>query len=251
MPKNVQESNSANIRLKDLRRSLKMSQTDFASKIGIKQGTLSDIERGRIAVSDNVAEKIEKEFGAAKEWLMSGKVDENIVEIVDNISFDDVLKSVQQNLNKVYSDPLYAEAHNVKIELLAKHASALKDAINHFEKFQSLTRQMLQYIHSIDKILFPESEMELYLEMKNEAKSKDDVMTAKANLNSLASANSIFKELNECFDKSIKRLMKFDAEETLSENAASRYNSALKSQDFHIVSQLEQIYNLHKKYPNL
>jgi transcriptional regulator with XRE-family HTH domain len=47
-----------NKKFKDLRKSLALSQIEFAAKIGVSQGTIADIERGRIGISKRVKEKI-------------------------------------------------------------------------------------------------------------------------------------------------------------------------------------------------
>lgn len=64
-----------NERLKSIRIELRMNQRDFANKIGIKQGSLSDIERGRIGVSTKVVEKLLKSLNVNPGWLHDGKGD--------------------------------------------------------------------------------------------------------------------------------------------------------------------------------
>lgn len=59
-------------RLKIYRESLRMSQTDFAKTIGVKQGAISDIERGRIKVSSAMAELLSKETDIDLNWLFGG-----------------------------------------------------------------------------------------------------------------------------------------------------------------------------------
>jgi DNA-binding XRE family transcriptional regulator len=61
-----------NNRLKQVRRILDISQKDFALKLSIKQGSLSDIERGRIGVSSKVANSICNEFAVNPTWLHTG-----------------------------------------------------------------------------------------------------------------------------------------------------------------------------------
>lgn len=47
-----------NLKFKKLRESLSLSQAAFAAKLGVSQGTIGDIERGRIGISKNVQSKI-------------------------------------------------------------------------------------------------------------------------------------------------------------------------------------------------
>ena len=51
-----------NKKFKELRKKLMLSQTDFAEKLGVSQGTIGDIERGRIGISKNVKSKIIEKF---------------------------------------------------------------------------------------------------------------------------------------------------------------------------------------------
>jgi DNA-binding XRE family transcriptional regulator len=52
-----------NLKFKELRKGLKLSQIEFAKKTGVSQGTITDIERGRIGVSKSMRRKIKDTFG--------------------------------------------------------------------------------------------------------------------------------------------------------------------------------------------
>lgn len=65
-----------NQRLKIIQTVLKFpSQEKFASALGIKQGSLSDIyrEKGGVGVSDSIKRKLEKEFSINIDWLETGE----------------------------------------------------------------------------------------------------------------------------------------------------------------------------------
>lgn len=64
-----------NIRLKKIRIFLDYTQTEFSKKLGIKQGSYSDIERGKVQISYNLLKKIVKEFGVNPTWFIIGKGD--------------------------------------------------------------------------------------------------------------------------------------------------------------------------------
>lgn len=49
--------------IKELRAREKLSQAEFAKRIGIKPGTVSQLENGRMKVSDRIADRIWEEFG--------------------------------------------------------------------------------------------------------------------------------------------------------------------------------------------
>jgi len=52
-----------NLKFREMRKGLNLSQVDFAAKIGVSQGTITDVERGRIGVSKKLKSKIKEIFG--------------------------------------------------------------------------------------------------------------------------------------------------------------------------------------------
>lgn len=61
-----------NTRIKDLRKSLKLTQTDFGARIGIKGNTVTGWESGTRAPSDAVILSICREFSVSEAWLRYG-----------------------------------------------------------------------------------------------------------------------------------------------------------------------------------
>ena len=49
--------------IRELRAREKLSQAEFAKRIGIRPGTVSQLENGRMKVSDRIADRIWEEFG--------------------------------------------------------------------------------------------------------------------------------------------------------------------------------------------
>ncbi len=49
-----------------------MTQSDFASRIGVSQSYLSAVEHGRNEVGAEVLLAISREFGKSIEWLLTG-----------------------------------------------------------------------------------------------------------------------------------------------------------------------------------
>jgi transcriptional regulator with XRE-family HTH domain len=60
-------------RLKTARESLGIKQGVFASKIGMEQGSLSDIERGRKKLSNVAFRRVAQHFGINPTWVMTGE----------------------------------------------------------------------------------------------------------------------------------------------------------------------------------
>lgn len=61
-----------NERIKLLRKALKLNQTDFGARIGVKQGTVAAYESGARVPLDSVIVSICREFGVSESWLRSG-----------------------------------------------------------------------------------------------------------------------------------------------------------------------------------
>lgn len=80
-------------RIKELRKSLDMSQTEFGAKIGMKQNTIASYERGNSLPMDSTIKSICREFGVSEEWLRTGdgsmmkekSRDEQLTEAIDRI----------------------------------------------------------------------------------------------------------------------------------------------------------------------
>lgn len=61
-----------NERIKQLRKHLGLNQTDFGSKIGIKQTSIANYESGTRVPLDTVVASICREFGVSEQWLREG-----------------------------------------------------------------------------------------------------------------------------------------------------------------------------------
>lgn len=60
-------------RIKAVRKELALNQTDFGSKIGVKQGTVAAYENGSRIPLDSVIVSICREFGVSEHWLRTGE----------------------------------------------------------------------------------------------------------------------------------------------------------------------------------
>ncbi|MDR0306505.1 MAG: helix-turn-helix domain-containing protein [Chitinispirillales bacterium] len=61
-----------NERIKLLRKSLKLTQVEFGSRIGITQGHLTGIEQGKKAITKSTVKVISSVFGVHEDWLRTG-----------------------------------------------------------------------------------------------------------------------------------------------------------------------------------
>lgn len=63
---------SINQRIKSVRIKQGLSQSVFAEKLGIKQASLSDIERGKTEANYNILSELSSQFGVNLNWLVTG-----------------------------------------------------------------------------------------------------------------------------------------------------------------------------------
>ena len=62
-------------RIKELRKSLGLNQTEFAKNLGIAPNTISSYEAGTIAPSSAIIKSICREYGVNETWLRTGAGD--------------------------------------------------------------------------------------------------------------------------------------------------------------------------------
>ena len=60
-------------RIKEVRKALNLTQTDFGAKIGVKGNTITNYESGLRTPSDAVIFSICREFGVDENWLRTGE----------------------------------------------------------------------------------------------------------------------------------------------------------------------------------
>jgi len=64
-----------NERIKGLRKALGLNQTEFGIRIGVKQSTIANYEKGIFTPPDRTIADICREFGVSKAWLLDGDGD--------------------------------------------------------------------------------------------------------------------------------------------------------------------------------
>ncbi len=66
---------SENERLKEIRKSLDLTQRDFSDALDIKQGSYSDVERGKAGISAVLLKNLIRRFRINPLWLCEGEGD--------------------------------------------------------------------------------------------------------------------------------------------------------------------------------
>jgi transcriptional regulator with XRE-family HTH domain len=67
------EKSSFGLRIKELRKTLNMTQNDFAARIGLGQNTITKYETGLRSPSNQIVFSICREFNVNEDWLRTGK----------------------------------------------------------------------------------------------------------------------------------------------------------------------------------
>lgn len=87
-----------NERIKKLRKSLDLSQEDFAKQLGLKsRGKIANIEFGKIEVDDDFASLICKQFNVSEKWLQTGEGEMFLPELDEEAVFVSQLLSGEDN----------------------------------------------------------------------------------------------------------------------------------------------------------
>ena len=60
-------------RIKELRKSKKLTQTEFGARLGVKGNTITNYEKGLRLPSDAIITSICREFNVRREWLETGE----------------------------------------------------------------------------------------------------------------------------------------------------------------------------------
>lgn len=114
-------------RIKSLRKNLNMNQTDFGSKIGLKQTTIAGYETGSREPNDAVILSICKEFNVNEKWLRNGTgemfnkrtKDQKIADFIGDIFLEE-----EESFKRRFVSML-ADMDEDQWALLAKMANAL------------------------------------------------------------------------------------------------------------------------------
>ena len=60
-------------RIKELRKTLKLSQTDFGKRLGVSRDVVNNIENKRVVPSEPIQKLIVSEFSVNRAWLETGE----------------------------------------------------------------------------------------------------------------------------------------------------------------------------------
>lgn len=96
-------------RIKEIRKSLKISQVEFGKQIGLTQSTINEIEHNRCKLNDRHIISICARFNVNENWLRTGAGE--MFNIIDK-KYQEFF-SIFNNLSPVLQDFLYQTALNL------------------------------------------------------------------------------------------------------------------------------------------
>lgn len=114
-----------NERIKTLRKELKLTQQEFADKLGTSRGNIGSYEVGKSAPSDAVMSLICKTFHVKMEWLRNG-----IGEMFEDVPEEDEKAAFVSSLLDAENDPFYniiEEIMRTFDQLSPKSQEAIRD----------------------------------------------------------------------------------------------------------------------------
>lgn len=93
-----------NERIKELRRSLGLTQDEFGGRIGITKSSVSTMESGRSNPSEQTLRSIVREFGASYLWLTTGAgpMFENGEEAAVHVMIDRVMAGENEHVKNLF-----------------------------------------------------------------------------------------------------------------------------------------------------
>ena len=120
-------------RLRVVRKKLGFTQSEFAQGLGLKQGSYSDIERGRIKnFSESLLMLLELNFGINPRWVLHEEGDQLIEKKrQESRGIEDKPLSAHVLLEKLKEKDVIIEAQKKKLQSLEKRIEEIRDLIKH------------------------------------------------------------------------------------------------------------------------
>ncbi len=115
-------------RIKQVRSSLNMSQTEFAKQIGVSQQTLSSLENDSRPVSERNIISICSVFGVDETWLRTGKGEPFPEPSPEDLALDDAFFALQVD----DMDPFRKSLARAALELIATLPEEAMPALKKF-----------------------------------------------------------------------------------------------------------------------
>lgn len=126
-----------NERMKELRKSLKLTQEEFAARIGVKRSTIGNYELNRNEPTDSVVALVCREFRVNEQWLRTGEGDMFLPEDTDEI--DAITRRYHLGPNATAAVRMFAELPKDKQDVILGFIRALGKVLEDSEPSEELT----------------------------------------------------------------------------------------------------------------
>lgn len=130
-------------RIRNIRKSLGFTQTEFATRLGMKWYKIKDHELGRLKVTEELAQKINRVFGINYKWILDGESpkemawnEESIIATVNTGPFIDVYDS------------------GIAVKIAQAKDTAIQQGLEYPEEPIKLTVPVEVYFHRVETINF-------------------------------------------------------------------------------------------------
>ena len=186
------------------------TQKEFAQKMNIKEGSLSDVLRGRVGISTSIKDKLGLMFGVNVSWLESGKgeyllpVETNIAEAKEGVPYFNISLSDVENFIiheeqaeylvnfKPFNDctaylPVYGDSMYPKYasgEIIAIKEVTNYDVLQWGEAYFVITDEEANNIRSI-KLLYEHQDKNKIILRSSNPNFKGDIVIARQNIRAL------------------------------------------------------------------
>lgn len=154
-------------RIKDLRKSVDLNQKEFAKKISISQGSLSDIEKGRNKPSIETLLAISNIFRVSLDWLIKGELKENLYISTTKNMIQQIAKNIKKSFNEEEQIILIESLNQKEIQ------EEVYDQGVEYQYRTGLTKDELNLLKSFYELPIKDQEdIKLFIEIKNNPSKK-------------------------------------------------------------------------------
>ena len=122
-------------RIKAVRTDKKLTLEKFGEKIGIKKSSLSQIENGKVNVTDRVIKSICREFNVNEHWLLTGEGD-MFLRLSCNDEIAAYVARVMKDEDAYYQQKLLAFLTKLSPEMVQKLIEVAEDILSETKKEQ-------------------------------------------------------------------------------------------------------------------
>lgn len=122
-------------RIKAVRTDKKLTLEKFGEKIGIKKSSLSQIENGKVNVTDRVIKSICREFNVNEHWLLTGEGD-MFLRLSRNDEIAAYVARVMKDESAYYQQKMLAFLTKLSPEMVQKLIEVAEDILSEPKKEQ-------------------------------------------------------------------------------------------------------------------